>query len=76
MSRSDRFAALSRLSLSDLNRATSARYYACEMTGGHRPSGEVVRRTFPGRDLELPVCRLCGVPMGAPGQKRWGEQPI
>lgn len=50
--------------LTDLNRATSARYAACR--GRHVASGEKVVRQFPSRPLELNVCGRCGVPFGAP----------
>jgi hypothetical protein len=76
VSRSDRFVSLSRMQLSPLNLETSRRYAACELTGGHRASGDTVQRQYPGRLMELQVCENCGVPMNAPANKRWGEQAI
>jgi hypothetical protein len=74
MSRSDRFAALSKMTLTALNARTTARYNRC--AGRHVASGEVVQRQYPGKMLELPVCRRCSCPYGFPPIKRWGEQPI
>ncbi len=59
------------LALTDLNRATTAAYRACQMNGGCIPSDTIVRRNFPARDLELPTCQRCGVPIGAPKKVSW-----
>jgi len=47
-----------------LNVETTRRYLACG--GSHQPSGQTVQRQYPGRMLELQVCRNCGVPVGGP----------
>lgn len=43
-------------------RVTDRRYARCLMSGGHTYGEEVVIRDFRGNQVELRVCRKCGVP--------------
>ena len=52
------------MNLTALNIATTAAYRDCH--GSHIPSGQTVRRWFPGADRDLPICRVCHVPYNAP----------
>lgn len=60
------------VTLTDLNQRTSVAYYACEMNGGHRPSGDSVERQFPGGPRALPICSRCRVPYGGP-KRNWSS---
>ena len=52
--------------LTELNLRLSRAYFACEMTGGHLDSGARVTRHFPSGQRDLPICKRCGCPYGAP----------
>lgn len=54
------------LSLTPLNERLNRAYAACELTGGHSPSGETVTREFPTGQRDLPVCARCGCIYGGP----------
>jgi hypothetical protein len=49
--------------LTPLNIRTNQLHETCKRNGGCVPSGELVRRSFPLADVDLPVCRNCGVPI-------------
>lgn len=52
--------------LTPLNHDTTARYNACQMNGGHHPSGQTVMRDIDGRLYELKICAGCECPYGGP----------
>lgn len=60
---------------SDLNRRVAAAYRACLADGGHKPSGQTVRRwpsgnstTALGVEVVMDVCARCAVPFVAPSR--------
>ena len=53
---------------SKLNLRISEKHARCREQGGCVPSGRYVTRPFPYGNVDLPVCKRCGVPIRGKGK--------